>query len=87
MLYTIPLSLVVPSAPLLIVYDSVPSVTLCAYYIRVLVDYSISRKNQERNQPHIHIVKKNRNPKFYWCLIALELRLNWLAKGALLRSN
>ena len=44
-LYAIPPSLFVPSAPPWHCITSVPSVTPCAYYIRLLVYHSIFRKN------------------------------------------
>ena len=54
-LYATPLSLFVLSAPPLHCITSVPSVTLCAYYIRRLVQHSIFRKNQTT----IYFVIKN----------------------------
>ena len=51
-LYATPLSLFVPSAPPLHCITSVPSVPLCAYYIRLLVYHSIFRNNQKNKMYH-----------------------------------
>ena len=53
-LYTTPPSLFVPSAPPWHCVTSVPSVPLCAYYIRLLVYHSKFRENQKNYLCHMN---------------------------------